>query len=60
MQPLLLKPKDCANVLNVGVTKFYEEVVTDKTFPAPIMIGKTKYYRYEDVQNWVSGLKASA
>jgi len=57
---LLLTPKDCQEVLRVGNTKFYEEIVKDDTFPKPVIIGKSKFYRTEDIEEWVRGLKASA
>lgn len=57
---LLLTPKDCQEVLGVGNTKFYSEIVKDETFPKPVIIGKSKRYKTEDIEAWVRGLKASA
>lgn len=57
---LLLTAKDCQEILSVGNTKFYDDTVKDETFPKPVVIGKSKRWRYEDIKEWVLNLKASA
>ncbi len=57
---LLLTPKDCQEVLRVGNTTFYNEVIKKEGFPKPVIIGKSKRYKTEDIEEWVRGLEASA
>ena len=52
--------EECAKFLGMKKTKFYADVVSDPTFPKPIMIGKTKYWRTYDVEEWVMSRKAIA
>jgi len=57
---LLLRPEECATLLDCGKTKFYEDFVKNPTFPKPVIIGKTKFWKFVDIEEWVKGLKASA
>lgn len=60
MNKLLLTPKECAEVLSIGITKFYNDIVKNPTFPKPVILGKTKLYRFADVMKWVESLDAVA
>ena len=57
---LLLRPEECAKLLDVGKSKFYEDFVKDPTFPKPVQVGKTKFWRLKDIQEWVESLKSVA
>jgi len=57
---ILLMAEECAKYLGMKKTKFYADVLTDVTFPRPIMIGKTKFWRTYDVEEWVMTRKAIA
>jgi len=46
-------------VLNIGNTKFYE-IVKDENFPKPVVVGKSKFWRMEDLEKWVMSLEACA
>ena len=57
---LLLRPDECAEILGCKKTKFYEDFVKDSTFPKPVIVGKTKFWKFADIEEWVRNLKAIA
>lgn len=53
---LILYPKQAAEYLGVGKTKFYE-LSRLKGFPAPkCPTGKRKFYLREELEKWVKSL----
>lgn len=51
----LLKRLEVQDILKVSVRKFYEDIITDPTFPQPFTIGKakTKLYSKQELQKWI-------
>jgi predicted DNA-binding transcriptional regulator AlpA len=55
MDDKLLKRIEVQELLKVSVRKFYENIITDTTFPKPFRLAntKTKLYSLREINDWV-------
>jgi len=53
---LLLRLPEVLEITGFGKTTIYAWIA-EGTFPKPIKIGRATCWKFEDVKNWVEGLK---